>query len=57
MKIQQFDAVAHKIPHIFHSMLLHFHRSVEEDDSLYQKMEYWKTVGLKIKHSNRNGGW
>jgi len=27
-------------------------RSVEDDDSLYQKMEYWKTIGLKIKNSN-----
>lgn len=32
-----------------------FHYRVEEDDSLYKKMEYWKTIGLRIKHSNDRG--
>lgn len=30
---------------------------VEEDDSLYRKMEYWKKIGLRIKHSDQRGDW
>ena len=33
-------------------IIFFFHCRVEDDDSLYQKMEYWKTIGLKIKNSN-----